>query len=184
MEKDFCKTMSNSKSITPEYVYITRIINGRKTFKRFSVEEAIEAYSAELVARLLENQKHRPPASLVAATKRDAEQDLQDRDEVLSGAVDQNIRPQSGPRGFGDLVKEKDAKHEPDNQKNDDVSSSVPDFIGYYDKLFPKLERQEQYELAKRWREHGDYAARDKLIISHLPLVFKTAKSIAAMTCR
>ena len=32
---------------------------------------------------------------------------------------------------------------------------------------FPMLERQEEYMLAKRWREHGDRDAAHKLVTSH-----------------
>ena len=35
---------------------------------------------------------------------------------------------------------------------------------------FPMLERQEEYRLAKRWREHGDRNAAHKLVTSHLRL--------------
>src|SRR5665811_1116588 len=41
---------------------------------------------------------------------------------------------------------------------------------------FPMLERQEEYMLAKRWREHGDRDAAHKLVISHLRLVTKIAR--------
>src|SRR3981189_3746440 len=41
---------------------------------------------------------------------------------------------------------------------------------------FPILERQEEYMLAKRWREHGDRNAAHKLVISHLRLVTKIAR--------
>src|ERR1700726_1419655 len=41
---------------------------------------------------------------------------------------------------------------------------------------FPMLERQEEYMLAKRWREHGDRDAADKLVTSHLRLVSKIAR--------
>src|SRR6516162_284729 len=41
---------------------------------------------------------------------------------------------------------------------------------------FPILERQEEYVLAKRWREHGDRDAAHKLITSHLRLVTKIAR--------
>src|SRR5712664_2884338 len=40
---------------------------------------------------------------------------------------------------------------------------------------FPMLERQEEYMLAKRWREHGDRDAAHKLVTSHLRLVAKIA---------
>jgi RNA polymerase sigma-32 factor len=40
---------------------------------------------------------------------------------------------------------------------------------------FPMLEPQEEYMLAKRWREHGDREAAHKLVTSHLRLVAKIA---------
>ena len=44
---------------------------------------------------------------------------------------------------------------------------------------FPMLERQEEYVLAKRWREHGDRDAAHKLVTSHLRLVTKIARATA-----
>ena len=41
---------------------------------------------------------------------------------------------------------------------------------------FPMLDRQEEYMLAKRWREDGDRGAAQKLVTSHLRLVAKIAK--------
>ena len=41
---------------------------------------------------------------------------------------------------------------------------------------FPMLERQEEYLLAKRWRDHGDRDAAHKLVTSHLRLVTKIAR--------
>jgi RNA polymerase sigma-32 factor len=41
---------------------------------------------------------------------------------------------------------------------------------------FPLLESQEEYLLAKRWREHGDSAAAHRLVTSHLRLVAKIAR--------
>jgi len=40
---------------------------------------------------------------------------------------------------------------------------------------FPMLEQQEEYMLAKRWREHGDTEAAHQLVTSHLRLVAKIA---------
>jgi RNA polymerase sigma-32 factor len=40
---------------------------------------------------------------------------------------------------------------------------------------FPMLEPQEEYMLARRWREHGDRDAAHKLVTSHLRLVAKIA---------
>ena len=37
------------------------------------------------------------------------------------------------------------------------------------------LEREQEYELAKRWREHGDRDAANQLVTSHLRLVVKIA---------
>src|SRR5262245_37384696 len=40
---------------------------------------------------------------------------------------------------------------------------------------FPMLEPQDEFMLAKRWREHGDRDAAHKLVTSHLRLVAKIA---------
>ena len=48
---------------------------------------------------------------------------------------------------------------------------------------FPMLEPQEEYMLAKSWREHGDRDAAHRLVTSHLRLVAKIAMG-AAMACR
>jgi len=50
--------------------------------------------------------------------------------------------------------------------------------IHYFEQIrrFPMLERQEEYNLAKRWREHGDHQAAHKLVTSHLRLVTKIAR--------
>ena len=47
----------------------------------------------------------------------------------------------------------------------------------YFEQIrrFPMLERQEEYVLAKHWREHGDRDAAHKLVTSHLRLVTKIA---------
>jgi len=47
----------------------------------------------------------------------------------------------------------------------------------YLDEIrkFPMLQPQEEYMLAKSWREHGDSAAAHKLVTSHLRLVAKIA---------
>jgi RNA polymerase sigma-32 factor len=42
---------------------------------------------------------------------------------------------------------------------------------------FAMLEREQEYTLAKRWREHGDRDAADQLVTSHLRLAAKVAKS-------
>jgi len=41
---------------------------------------------------------------------------------------------------------------------------------------FPMLDPQEEYMLARRWREAGDRDAEHRLIISHLRLVAKIAR--------
>ena len=48
---------------------------------------------------------------------------------------------------------------------------------GYFEAIrrFPMLEPQEEFMLAKRWREHGDRDAAHKLVTSHLRLVAKVA---------
>ena len=40
---------------------------------------------------------------------------------------------------------------------------------------FAMLERDKEYELAKRWREQGDRKAADQLVTSHLRLAVKIA---------
>jgi RNA polymerase sigma-32 factor len=49
----------------------------------------------------------------------------------------------------------------------------------YFEEIrrFPMLDRQEEYLLAKHWREDGDRDAAHKLVTSHLRLVAKIAKS-------
>jgi RNA polymerase sigma-32 factor len=48
----------------------------------------------------------------------------------------------------------------------------------YYEEIrrFPMLDRQEEYMLAKRWRENSDRDAAHKLVTSHLRLVAKVAQ--------
>jgi RNA polymerase sigma-32 factor len=40
---------------------------------------------------------------------------------------------------------------------------------------FPMLQAQEEFVLAKSWREHGDRTAANKLVTSHLRLVVRIA---------
>src|SRR6201984_1917403 len=50
--------------------------------------------------------------------------------------------------------------------------------LGHYPqetRRFPMLEPQEEYMLAKSWREHGDRTAANKLVTSHLRLVVRIA---------
>ena len=57
------------------------------------------------------------------------------------------------------------------------ILTAEPGLTHYLEEIrrFPMLERQEEYMLAKRWREHGDRAAAHKLVTSHLRLVAKAA---------
>src|SRR5216683_3822942 len=50
---------------------------------------------------------------------------------------------------------------------------------GYLDNIrrFEMLERDQEYALAKRWREHGDHDAANQLVTSHLRLAAKVATS-------
>src|SRR3954449_2818740 len=56
--------------------------------------------------------------------------------------------------------------------------TAEPGFTHYLEETrrFPMLERQEEYMLAKRWREHGDRGAAHRLVTSHLRLVTKIAR--------
>src|SRR5258705_5173556 len=58
------------------------------------------------------------------------------------------------------------------------ILSAEPGLTHYLDELrrFRMLERQEEYMLGKRWREHGDRDAAHKLVTSHLRLVTKIAR--------
>jgi RNA polymerase sigma-32 factor len=60
------------------------------------------------------------------------------------------------------------------------ILTAEPGLTHYLDleaiRRFPMLERQEEYLLAKRWREHGDRDAAHKLVTSHLRLVTKIAR--------
>jgi RNA polymerase sigma-32 factor len=55
------------------------------------------------------------------------------------------------------------------------TESSVTRYLEEIRQL-PMLEPQEEYMLAKRWREHGDHSAAQKLVTSHLRLVSKIAR--------
>ena len=57
------------------------------------------------------------------------------------------------------------------------ILTAEPGLTHYLEEIrrFPMLERQEEYMLAKRWREHGDREAAHKLVTSHLRLVAKIA---------
>src|ERR1700737_3864317 len=58
------------------------------------------------------------------------------------------------------------------------IPTVEPGLTHYLEEIrrFPMLERQEEYLLAKRWREHGDRDAAHKLVTSHLRLVTKIAR--------
>jgi RNA polymerase sigma-32 factor len=58
------------------------------------------------------------------------------------------------------------------------ILTAEPGLTHYFEEIrrFPMLERQEEYMLAKRWREHGDREAAHKLVTSHLHLVAKIAR--------
>jgi RNA polymerase sigma-32 factor len=57
------------------------------------------------------------------------------------------------------------------------IPSAESGLSRYLDEIrrFPMLEPQEEYMLAKSWREHGDREAAHKLVTSHLRLVAKIA---------
>src|SRR3979490_1879397 len=58
------------------------------------------------------------------------------------------------------------------------ILTAEPGLTHYLEEIrrFPMLERQEEYMLGKRWREHGDRAAAHHLVTSHLRLVTKIAR--------
>jgi RNA polymerase sigma-32 factor len=58
------------------------------------------------------------------------------------------------------------------------IPTVEPGLTHYLEEIrrFPMLERQEEYLLAKRWREHGDRDAAHKLVTSHLRLVTRIAR--------
>jgi RNA polymerase sigma-32 factor len=61
--------------------------------------------------------------------------------------------------------------------KNTSAPTKVDRHAGYLGQIrrFPMLEPQEEYVLAKSWREHGDREAAHRLVTSHLRLVAKIA---------
>jgi RNA polymerase sigma-32 factor len=58
------------------------------------------------------------------------------------------------------------------------MPTAEPELAHYLEEIrrFPMLGRQKEFVLAKRWREHGDHDAANKLITSHLRLVPKIAR--------
>jgi RNA polymerase sigma-32 factor len=59
------------------------------------------------------------------------------------------------------------------------ILKAEPGLTHYLEEIlrFPMLEPQEEYMLAKSWREHGDRGAAHKMVTSHLRLVAKIAMS-------
>ena len=55
------------------------------------------------------------------------------------------------------------------------AESGLSDYLRQI-RRFPMLEPHQEHMLAKRWREHGDHEAADKLVTSHLRLVAKIAR--------
>jgi RNA polymerase sigma-32 factor len=57
------------------------------------------------------------------------------------------------------------------------ILAAEPALTHYLEEIrrFPMLQRQEEYMLAKRWREHADRQAAHQLVTSHLRLVIKVA---------
>src|ERR1700758_4874163 len=58
------------------------------------------------------------------------------------------------------------------------ILTAEPGFTHYLEEIrrFPMLDRQQEYMLAKRWRERGDRNAAHRLVTSHLRLVTKIAR--------
>src|SRR5260370_36571914 len=58
------------------------------------------------------------------------------------------------------------------------ILTAEPGLTHYFEEIrrFPMLERQEEYMLAKRWREQGDRDEANKLVTSNLRLVTKIAR--------
>jgi sigma-70-like protein len=58
------------------------------------------------------------------------------------------------------------------------ILTAEPGLVHYLEEIrrFPMLERQEEYMLARRWRERGDCDAAHTLVTSHLRLVAKIAR--------
>jgi RNA polymerase sigma-32 factor len=66
------------------------------------------------------------------------------------------------------------------------ILTAKPGLTHYLEEIrrFPMLERQQEYLLAKRWREYGDRNAAHKLVTSHLRLVTKIARDYRGTACR
>ena len=87
---------------------------------------------------------------------------------------------------LGELVRIQREKYGPNSKRREPLglasaawSFAVGDssLTRYLEEIrrFPMLEPQDEYMLAKRWREHGDRNAAHKLVTSHLRLVAKIA---------
>ena len=72
------------------------------------------------------------------------------------------------------------------NSNIKDSTSSASGLTRYLHRInnYPMLEPQEEYELAKRWCEHGDIDARNKLTESYLRLAAKIAKDHRGYRCQ
>lgn len=74
-------------------------------------------------------------------------------------------------------MKDKDESKLPEIISSTSVPSMADGLTRYLSKIkkFPILEPDEEYMLAKRWKEHNDPKAAEKIISSHLRLVAKIA---------
>jgi RNA polymerase sigma-32 factor len=80
-------------------------------------------------------------------------------------------------RGFRPPPEEERGKYSMANTPSVPVISSEGNLSRYLQEIrkFPMLEPQQEFMLAKSWREHGDTEAAHKLVTSHLRLVAKIA---------
>src|SRR5262245_5251001 len=87
---------------------------------------------------------------------------------MLAGAKDRGARPPPSPRK---------GRLEMANSRTLPTVVSESNLARYLQEIrkFPMLDPQEEFMLAKRWREHGDSQAAHKLVTSHLRLVAKIA---------
>src|SRR5262249_27626462 len=96
------------------------------------------------------------------------------------------IRPLPSPESALDSYKKLERESLPSNKElerellSDAAETSLPPPDNYGALIrqpqFNMLEAAEEFALAKRWHEHGDIAARDKLVNSHLRWVISIAK--------
>src|SRR5262245_33559630 len=87
---------------------------------------------------------------------------------MLAGAKDRGARPPPSPRK---------GRLEMANSRTLPTVVSESNLARYLQEIrkFPMLDPNEEFMLAKRWREHGDTEAAHKLVTSHLRLVAKIA---------